>query len=371
MGKTVENEYEPSSVSPPGGTIRDILDERGISQVELAERMGRSEKFVSNLVNGEAPLKQETALQLERVLNVPAHFWNRRDQQYREALARDEEEADLASFVEWMAECIPVADMVECGWFPERDRETDQVREVLDFFGVRSPEEWESIWLNPETKAAFRKTLAFASEPGGVAAWLRHGERTAQELDCPPYDEETFRDALREIRTLSLELPDGFDRTMREKCRQAGVALVFTPQVEGAKISGATRWLKTDKALVQMSLRYKTDDQFWFTFFHEAAHVLLHGKRDVFLEETEEEGRDGKEREADDFATDFLIPEDDYKTFVEAKDFSVASVRSFAEKQGIAPGIVVGRLEHDGHLPWNTRLNGLKRSLRWGDDDER
>jgi plasmid maintenance system antidote protein VapI len=365
MGKTVENEYNPSSVSPPGGTIRDILDERGISQAELAERMGRSEKFVSNLVHGEAPLTQETALQLERVLNVPAHFWSSREQQYREALAREEEETDLQSFVEWMNECIPVGDMVECDWIPERDRETDQVREVLDFFGVTSPEEWESIWLNPETKAAFRKTLAFASEPGGVAAWLRYGERVAQDLDCPPYDEETFKEVLREIRTLSFELPDGFDRTMREKCRRAGVALVFTPQVEGAKISGATRWLKKDKALVQMSLRYKTDDQFWFTFFHEAAHVLLHGKRDVFLEDTEEDDQDGKEQEADDFAANFLIPEDDYEAFVEAEDFSFASVRSFAEKQGIAPGIVVGRLEHDGHLPWETRLNGLKQSLRW------
>jgi len=371
MGKTVENEYNPNSVSPPGGTIRDILDERGISQAELAERMGRSEKFVSNLVHGEAPLTQETALQLERVLNVPAHFWNSREQQYREALAREEEETDLQSFVEWMDECIPVGDMVECGWIPKRDRETDQVREVLDFFGVTSPQEWESIWLNPETKAAFRKTLAFASEPGGVAAWLRYGERVAQDLGCSPYDEETFKEALREIRTLSLELPDGFDRTMREKCRRAGVALVFTPQVEGAKISGATRWLKKDKALVQMSLRYKTDDQFWFTFFHEAAHVLLHGKRDVFLEDTEEEDQDGKEQEADDFAANFLIPEDEYEAFVEAEDFSFASVRSFAERQGIAPGIVVGRLQHDGHLPWKTRLNSLKRSLRWTDEEEK
>jgi plasmid maintenance system antidote protein VapI/Zn-dependent peptidase ImmA (M78 family) len=370
MGKTVENEYNPSSVSPPGGTIRDILDERGISQAELAERMGRSEKFVSNLVHGEAPLKQETALQLERVLNVPAHFWNRREQQYREALAREEEETDFQSFVEWMDEHIPVGDMVECGWIQKRNRETDQVREVLDFFGVTSPQEWESIWMNPETKAAFRKTLAFASEPGGVAAWLRYGERAAQDLDCPPYDEETFKDALREIRTLSLELPDGFDRTMREKCRRAGVVLVFTPQVEGAKISGATRWLKKDKALVQMSLRYKTDDQFWFTFFHEAAHVLLHGKRDVFLEDTEEDDQDGKEQEADDFAANFLIPEDDYEAFVEAEDFSFASVRSFAETQGIAPGIVVGRLQHDGNLPWETRLNGLKQSLRWVHDEK-
>lgn len=370
MGKTVDNEYNPTAVSPPGGTIRDILDERGMSQAELAERMGRSEKFVSNLVNGEASLSQDTALELERVLGVPAHFWNRREQQYREALARREEQTDLQSFVDWMEEEIPVEDMIKYDWIPERDAKADQVRAVLDFFGVKSPREWKSIWLNPETRAAFRKTLAFASEPGGVAAWLRHGERAGQELDCAPYDEDTFREALYEIRPLSLELPDGFGRTMREKCRHAGVALVFTPQVDDARISGATRWLKTDKALMQMSLRSKTDDQFWFTFFHESAHVLLHGKRDVFLEDTEEETNDGKEKEADAFAANFLIPEDEYEAFVREEDFSFAAVRSFAERQGIAPGIVVGRLEHDGHLPWETRLNTLKRSLQWDQDDE-
>lgn len=299
---------------------------------------------------------------------MPAHFWNRREQQYREALARQEEQTDLQSFVDWMEEEIPVEDMIEYDWIPEQETKADQVREVLDFFGVKSPREWESIWLNPETKAAFRKTLAFASEPGSVAAWLRHGERAAQELDCAPYDEEAFREALHEIRALSLERPDRFDRTMQEKCRRAGVALVFTPQVDGARISGATRWLKKDKALVQMSLRYKTDDQFWFTFFHESAHVLLHGKRDVFLEETEEKTEDGKEKEADTFAANFLIPEDEYEAFVREENFSSAAVCSFAERQGIPPGIVVGRLEHDGHLPWETKLNKLKRSLRWMHD---
>jgi plasmid maintenance system antidote protein VapI len=86
MSETVENEYRPTSVSPPGGTLCDLLEERGMSQAELAERMGRSETFVSNLVNGETPLTQDTAHQLERILNVPTHFWNYREQQYREVL---------------------------------------------------------------------------------------------------------------------------------------------------------------------------------------------------------------------------------------------------------------------------------------------
>lgn len=367
MGKTVENEYTPKTVTPPGATIKDILEERDMSQSELAERMGRSEKFISNLINGEATLSQKVALELERVLNVPAHFWNNREQQYREALAQQEEYDRVQSFVGWMRDCIPVENMTEFGWVEDNDDETEQVKTVLDFFGVNSPEEWESIWMNPETRAAFRKTLAFASEPGAVATWLRYGERRAQELDCASYEKSEFKKVLQDLRGLSRDLPDGFDRKMQERCRHAGVALVFTPQVGEARISGATRWIGKDKPLIQMSLRYKTDDHFWFTFFHEAGHVLLHGKRDVFLEDTEEEGATMKEQEANEFAADFLIPRDEYEEFVDTETFTFASIRSFAEKQGVAPGIVVGRLQHDGHLEWGTRLNSLKRSLQWED----
>lgn len=365
MGKTAENEYTPTTVTPPGGTIKDILDEQGMTQAELAERMGRSEKFISNLINGEATLSQTVALELERVLNVPAHFWNNREQQYREALARKKEHSRAGSFVDWMRDCIPVRDMIQFGWIDDKDDRAEQVKAVLGFFGVNSPEEWESIWLNPETRAAFRKTLAFASEPGAVATWLRYGERRAKELGCAPYDREAFKQTLQEIRTLSHTPPDDFDHVMQERCRDAGVALVFTPQVEGARISGATRWIGKSTPLIQMSLRYKTDDHFWFTFFHEAGHVLLHGKRDVFLEDTEGDEATEKEQEANDFASDFLIPPKAYNAFVEADTFTRSAVRSFADEQEIAPGIVVGRLQHDGHLGWRTHLNRLKRSLQW------
>ena len=373
MGKaatapTAKNEYRPDSVSAPGATLADVLEEYEMTQTELAERTGRTPKFVSNLVNGKATLTQETALQLERVLQIPASFWNNREQQYREALARQEETDRCRQFVSWIKESIPVREMIGKGWLPRREDDADQVREVLDFFGVSTPNEWKTVWMNPQKQAAFRKSLTFSSEPGAVSAWLRYGERTAREIDCEPFNKEAFKKALRRIRSLTATAPEVFKPEMRAQCAKAGVALVFTPQVDEARICGATRWLSKDKALIQQSLRYKTDDQFWFTFFHEAGHVLRHGKRDVFLEDTDagEEEKD-KEEEADRFACDFLIPRKSWRAFVATGDFSEAAIRAFADEQGIAPGIVVGRLQHEQHLPWNTRLNHLKRSLRWSD----
>jgi len=368
MGKQIQNEYVPESVTPPGATIQDILDEQGMTQVELAERMGRAKEFINRLIHGKDTLSQDVALELERVLGVPARFWNQREHQYREAEARQRERSCLKEFVDWMKETIPVRDMTNKGWLPACDDEVDQVDAVLDYFGVASPDEWESIWMNPETKAAFRKTLAFASEPGAVAAWLRYGEREAHKRDGASYDKQSFKEALEDIRGLTTESPDTFEPAMIELCQHVGVALVFTPQVEGAKVSGATRWLTPNLALIQMSLRYKTNDHFWFTFFHEAGHVLLHGKRDIFLEGSEEEMPAEKEEEANAFAAKTLIPSKEYRPFVEAGNFSMRSVRTFAESLGIAPGIVVGRLQHDELVPWGTHLNKLKRSFQWTED---
>ena len=80
-------------------------------------------------------------------------------------------------------------------------------------------------------------------------------------------------------------------------CAHAGVAVVFVQELPNTGISGSTQWLTPTKALVQLSLRYKTDDQLWFTFFHEAGHILAHGKRQVFLE------TDQKDREEERMGT--------------------------------------------------------------------
>jgi len=140
--------------------------------------------------------------------------------------------------------------------------------------------------------------------------------------------------------------------------------VVFVPGLPKTGLSGATRWLNPEKALIQLSLRYKTNDHLWFTFFHEAGHILLHGKKELFLE-----GANGmdeeREAEANAFSRDLLIPPRAWRSFIERADFSFQMVQDFAEDIAIAPGIVVGRLQHEGFFPHN-RGNRLKVYYRWG-----
>lgn len=356
-------QFEPDFVSPPGESLEDVLEERGMTQAELSERTGLARKTVNEIIKGKAPITHETAIHLERVLDIPASFWNAREQEYREAVAREEERVRLQKWLEWL-KGFPLTEMASRGLIEKTKDKVEQLREVLGYFGVASPERWAAIWLGSQNKVAFRKSLTFASSPEHMATWLRHGEVAAREMDCAPFDEKRFRSALKEIRGLTRETPQVWQGRMVSLCCAAGVAVVFTPQFKQSKVCGATRWLSPDLALIQLSLRYRSNDHFWFTFFHEAAHILLHGKREVFLEKGGDEIVEEKEREANEFAARFLVPPSDYARIAALPRLSKDDIEEFARQIGVAPGVVVGQLQHNGDAP-PSYYNALKERLDW------
>lgn len=365
MSDEIQNQYTPDYVSPPGETLEEILEEREMSQAELALRMGRPRKTISEIINGHAAITPETALQLERVLSIPARFWNNLERNYREALARQEEQERLYKQVAWLDQ-IPVKDMIHKKWIRFCQDKVEQLREVLIFFGVASPERWQTVWGSAQVY--FRKSLAFQSDPGAVAAWLCRGELVAAQINCAAYNPSKFREVLQQVRALTIEPQEVFQFEMVRLCASAGVAVVFVPELPKTRTSGATRWLKPDKALIQLSLRYKTDDHFWFCFFHEAGHILRHGKRSVFLEFKENQ-EDEEEKEANKFAADLLIPPAEWERFLaSSQKRAKAGIQQFASEIGIAPGIVVGRLQYEKELP-RSHCNDLKRRLEWASDE--
>lgn len=361
---TLHNEYDPTSVSPPGETLRELLEEREISQTELAERTGRPRKTINEIIKGKTAITPETALQLELALGTPASFWNTRETRYREYIARQEERERLASSIEW-ARCFPIREMTSRGWLPKADTAAEQVHALLEFFGVASPEQWDAI--QSKNQIAFRKSEAYEVDHHALAAWLQVGVRSAERRPCSDYDRDLFRSCLSEIRDLTPEPPSVFQPSLESLCSQAGVAVEFVPQLKGCRAHGSTRWLSPRRALIQLSLRYRSDDQLWFTFFHEAAHILLHRKKDIFLEfddhgdATKEEE---EEEEANRFAADFLIPPRDFKRIKEWSVYSKAAISQFAKEIGVSPGIVVGRLQHEGLLPYS-HCNELKVRFKW------
>jgi HTH-type transcriptional regulator / antitoxin HigA len=174
------------------------------------------------------------------------------------------------------------------------------------------------------------------------------------------FDPKGLRSALPELRALTSEPSEVFAPKIQAICAAHGLAVVFVEEIEGARASGVMRWLTPDKALIQLSFRYRTDDHLWFTFFHEVGHVLLHGKTDFWIEDSRSSRSDPKEAAADRFSRDLLIPPAAVAGLRNLK--SKSSVVDFAWSIGIAPGIVIGRLQHDKIWPPQNG-NNLKRKI--------
>jgi addiction module HigA family antidote len=360
--------FQPDYAIHPGETLAETLEALGMAQAELAQRMGRPLQIISEIIQGKKAITAETALQLERATGVPANFWNSSQRNYEAAIARREEERGLAPDSAWVRH-FPLKALTSLGWLPRCGSPPEQMRALLNFFGVAGIKEWKGIWTAPQV--AYRKSTAFEANPMAAAAWLRQGERLAQQVRTDPYNQDAFIKALFEMRKLTNTAPEAFEPRCKDLCRASGIALVFVPELPATRAYGATRWLTPHKALLQLSLRGKTDDFLWFTFFHEAAHILKHGKRDVFIEApdgTKDQETLRKEQEANTFASDFLIPKHALNAFRQQGRFTTQPIQRFAAELGIAAGIVVGRLQHEKLLPF-THLNALKRSFTFKESD--
>ena len=358
---TTENKYKysPDYAVPPGVTLLEVLDMQGMSQTDFAIRCGMAYKTISQIINMGAPITVDTAERFELVLGIPASFWNRRELAYREATAKAEEAAKLEADVAWLKE-LPVKELVERGYVEATADKSQMVRRMLQFFAVSSVSAWKQLVNTPAMR--FRGGLAQKRKPGYVAAWRRIGILQARDIATQAFNAQEFRKSLQIIRKLSTESAAVWQVKLVQLCAAAGVAVVFTKEIPGASVSGATRWLTKDKALLQLSLKYKTDDQLWFTFFHEAGHILLHSKKQVFIDYGYSE-EDEDEREANKFARDVLIPPV-WAARLPAIARDREKVKEFAQLLGISPGIVVGRLQHDGHL-YPAAFTDLKRKLVW------
>jgi HTH-type transcriptional regulator/antitoxin HigA len=359
--------FQPDYAIHPGETLAETLEELGMSQAELAQRMGRPLQMISEIIQGKKAITAETALQLERATGVPASFWNSSQRNYEATLAKLDEERELLPDSSWLKQ-FPLKALIERGWVPDLDSPAEQLRALLNFFGVAGIKEWKALWTAPEV--AYRKSTAFQVDPMASAAWLRQGERLAQQIRTEVYNQELFIKALYDIRRLTASNAEIFVPKATDLCRSAGVALVFVPELPATRAYGATRWLNPVKAILQLSLRGRTDDFLWFAFFHESAHILKHGKRDIFIEAedgTMDEETLRKEQEADTFASDFLIPKHALNEFRQQRRFTTQAVQQFAAQLGIAPGIVVGRLQHEKLLSL-THLNALKRNFCFKDE---
>lgn len=354
-----EHPWSPGWVVPPGEQLVEALADRRMTQAELARRIARPLKTISEIANGRAAITPDTAIQLERALGISAGFWNGLESRYREGLARLRAEGELDEYAAW-AQTFPLKELADHGLIETGHSPRDRTASLLAFFGVSSPAGWQQHW--GETATRYRLAKAARVSPHALTAWLRWGEREADVLDVVDYDQTLFLQALRAARPLSrIAIFEVMKARIVRSFAEAGVALVILPSLPGAPASGAARWYR-GRPLIQLTLRYLSDDQFWHSLYHEAGHIVGGRKGRDIVEESDGDSAADDERLADEFARDQLVPPEALAQFLNRGDIDRKSVRAFSTELEISPGIVVGRLEHDGHVRPG-QFRDLKRSL--------
>ena len=345
------------AVPHPGETVLEYLEFNGWSQRDLARRTGLTPKTISEICNGKGPISPSTAIAFERVFERPAHFWLNLQRQFDEAMARRTALAQLAGWDDW-GKKFPVKEMRRLNFALPRGRsDTDA---LLNFFGVSSPDSWHSVWQS--AGVSYRQTRRFKINEEAIAAWVREVELLARRFTLSPFNEEMLRSSLNRLRRLTREPYEKIFEPVQELCSAYGVAVVWVPALKHTGISGCTRWLSDKNAVIGLTLRYKWDDQLWFTLFHELGHVLLHRTKQSFVVDNAAEDLSDQvvdpemqqyENEANQFAGDVLIPAKALTEFINKHTFTSESIHDFAEEQEIGPGIVVGRLQREGILGYH------------------
>jgi len=348
--------FEPDYAIPPGETLKEVMESLNMSQKELAVRTGLTVQSLNRIFKGDQPISYETANKLELATGVPARMWNNLEAQYREQLAKTKERKQLETNLDWL-KTIPTQELIQRNAIEPQKDAVLLLRETLKFYGLSSVAAWRNIWTEPAVAA--RRSQCFETCPGPASAWLRLGEIQAHRIDCMSFDKNIFIQAVKKIRLLTVKGPEEFIPETIQLCADSGVALALVPEMKKVPWHGATKWLSASKAMILLNLRGKMEDQFWFSFFHEAGHVLYDSKKDLYINDGTID--DPREQKANEFAAEILIPRD--------RDPQIAALRAkadvirLADELKISPGIVAGRFQRLTKK-WNY-FNGIKRKFQW------
>lgn len=340
--------YEPNIALHPGYTLSRVLEGEGMSQKSLSERTGLTEKHISQIINGEASITVDTALLFENALGGTASFWVNVEKHYQEIKARLDRRSQIAKEIN-LASKFPYKELVKRGYVEQTRDIEERVENLWKFFGANS-----LLFVEDTNPVAYRKKINLKIKSEYIATWLRCGELEVRKNVLPEYSEARLKELLPQLKALSVKPPKEFLTAITDMLHTAGVGLVYVPHFPGTGVSGAVRWVGNNP-LIQLSIYYPWVDIFWFNLYHEIGHLILHGKKDKFIEFDDKELStvQDKELQADDFAKEALIPMKIYSKFME-KPLTKAGVIGFAKALNIHPSIVAGRLCHDKKTNWKS-----------------
>ena len=347
------NKYYPESVTHPKEILIEALEENNIGPKEFAVKTGKPEKTITAVLKGDSSITPDMAVLFEQVLKIPVHFWLEAQKDYDEYKARISYQANIEDALNW-ASTFPYAKMANFEWVPKTRIAKEKVINLFSFFNVASQKGFEDYYYNQRTKVAFRISLKDQENAPVIASWLRQGEIQASKILTKEYSKIKLKEILPDIKKIMAKQPENYFEELQNLCLSAGIKIVYTPCLPKASIHGSTRWVN-NSPLIQLSGRYKRNDIFWFTFFHEIGHILLHGKKYISIENIDIEGENQEfENQADAFASNWLLTENQENEILNNQEITRNDIIMYAEKFKTHPAIIIGRLQYKKIIPYGT-----------------
>lgn len=346
---------------PPGEYLEEVIDDLGISKGELACRMNRPPSQLTPIFKGKKAITPATAIQIEKVTGVPAHIWTGLEAEYRLILAKAEENRRWQELKRESSLTGPYCydELCKQGFVPRQAKPAEKVAALQSFFGVTSLhavpklKRYEPLFLGNQTE-----NRSFS--PFALSTWLRIGEKRASEIESAPFSKQRVKMLLPALRRMTTQSPDISFDDLHRSLAEAGIALVIAPTITKASASGATFWMRSDKAVMMMTIREQWSDFFWFRLFHQIGHILMHGTRQVFIESDQPILDHQKQcQDADRFASDTLIPPKEYNRFLKNGHLNGCEIKRFADGIDVDSGIIVSRLQNENRID-SSSYNGLR-----------
>lgn len=345
----------------PGETLREVLEERDMSQKELSLRTKVSAKHISTVLNGEKNISVSFAKKLEYALNIDAEFWINLQALYdRELFEFDELHSiskEEVSVFKSMKEIFSY--IVEKKFISDIKQTEQNILELRKYLNVSNLVSIPSL----VSSGAFRAQTSVNYDPYVLFAWQRICESLSEKIETkelPQADQiAKLIEICPKIKELSLLPQEQFITKLQEYFSSCGIAFVIAPTFKGAPVQGYIKTAQNEKTTICMTFRQKRADIFWFTLFHEIAHFINGDSKQKFIDF--ESTENSRELKADIFAQNTLINKSAYQAFIKTNNFSLNSINSFSKKQNILPAILIGRLQKEKFLNWSDYSEQIKK----------
>ena len=346
-------EYKEIMAFHPGYYVGEIIEDMEISQAEFAIRLGTTAKTVSKLVNGQINLSNDLAKKLSSMLGTSVDLWLNLQQTYEKKVIEIEQEKELDKQAEIIKQ-IDYSYFVQLGVIPKVTSIKEKILNLCKYLKVADLR----ILSEKDFLVNFRTGISNVQEKNIInsRAWIQTAINESENIKTESFDAKKLESYLPELRGMTVQQPSEFYPRMKEIFTECGVAFVLLPHLKNSGVNGAVKWINPNRVVLAMNNRGLYADKFWFSLFHEIKHVLQQKIKTTFISDSSEQMMEldqALEKEADDFSMNYLIPTLEMSKFLENGKLSNQDIIEFAQHIGIHPGIVVGRLQHDGNLEQN------------------